>query len=123
MENDVKITFSPISELVVHEIVEVSKDDLLKERITPNGTVPLYWCGGMLFSFSSLPLTEEVVKDYMRGRIHWMEVHFTKLPTYVPMLSLSDEEYKTTMNIRVIDTSKSELHKKLVKWISNSKKK
>ncbi len=122
MDQDIKLTFAPIRELVIHEIVEVTRDDLIKERITPNGNMPLYWCNGMLFSFSSLPLTEEVVKDYMRGTIHWMEVHFTKMQSYQPMLSLSDEEYKTTMNVRVIDTSKSELHKKLSKWISSRKK-
>lgn len=120
-EQDIKITFSPIQELIVHEIVEVNKDDLLRERITPNGNMPLCWCNGIIFSFSSLPLTDEVSKDYLKGRIHWMEVHFSKMPSYSQMLTLSDEEYKTTMNIRVIDTSKSELHRKLTKWISSKK--
>ena len=73
----VKIEYSPATELVVHEVIKVDKDDLLRERVTPAGTMPLYWCDGILFSFSSLPMTDDVVKDYLKGRIHWLEVHFT----------------------------------------------
>jgi hypothetical protein len=49
----VRISFSPINELVVHEVVKVSMDDLMRERITPSGTMPLYWCNGLLFSFGA----------------------------------------------------------------------
>ena len=118
----VKITFSPITELIVHETIEVDKEDLLRERVTPAGTMPLYWCNGILFSFSSLPMTDEVVKDYLKGRIHWLEIHFSRAEEYVPVLTLNDEEYKATMSVRVIDTSKSQLHKELVKWLKSIKK-
>ncbi len=118
----VRITFSPVNELIIHETVEVDKEDLLRERVTPSGTMPLYWCNGILFSFSSLPMTDEIVSDYLKGKIHWLEVHFAKVDKYTPILSLSEEEYKTTMNIRIIDTSKSTLHKELTKWLRTIKK-
>jgi hypothetical protein len=119
----VRITYSPAEELVVHEAVEMTKDDLLRERITPAGTIPLYWCNSILFSFSSLPMTDDIVKDYLRGKIHWLEVHFAKVDKYVPVLSLSDEEYKATMNIRIIDTSNSLLHREFIKWLKSTIKK
>lgn len=115
----VKITYSPIEELVVHEAVEVPKDDLMRERITPSGNMPLYWCNGILFSFSSIPMTEEIVRDYLRGKVHWLEIHFSKEVKYTPVLTLNDEEYKATMSIRVIDTSKSNLHTELTKWLKS----
>ncbi len=118
-----KITYSPVTELVVHEAVEVSKDDLLRERVTPAGTMPLYWCNGILFSFTSVPMTDEIVKDYLRGRIHWLEVHYSREESYSPVLSLSEEEYKATMNIRIIDTSKSSLHREFIKWLKENTKK
>lgn len=118
----VKITFSPIEELVVHEAIEVDREDLLRERVTPAGTMPLYWCNGILFSFSSLPMTDDVVKDYLKGRVHWLEIHFSTNDKYVPVLSLNDEEYKATMSIRIIDTSKSLLHSEVVKWLKSNKK-
>ncbi len=113
----VKITYSPIEELIIHDVIEVEKEDLLRERVTPAGTMPLYWCDGYLFSFSSLPFSEEVIKDYILGKVHWLEVHFTKMKEYTSVLALNEDEYKATMNVRVIDTSKSDLHKKVVKWL------
>jgi hypothetical protein len=115
----VKITYSPINELVIHETIEVAKDDLMRERVTPAGTMPLYWCNGILFSFSSLPMTDEVVKDYLKGRIHWIEVHFSRESKFEAILPLNEEEYKTSMNVRVIDTSKSELHRELTRWLKS----
>ncbi len=117
-----KITYAPVEELVVHEILTVSKDDLLRERITPAGTVPLCWCNGIHFSFSSIPLTDDVTKEYLKGKIHWLEVHYTKMEQYSPILILNEEEYKGAMNIRVIDTSISKLHQDFTKWLKTQYK-
>lgn len=119
----VKITFSPAAELVIHEAVEMTKDDLLLERITPAGNMPLYWCNGILFSFSSVPMTDDIIKEYLKGRIHWLEVHFTKMEKYVPVINFESEEYKSTMNVKVIDTSASELHREFIKWLKDNAKK
>ncbi len=117
----VKVSYSPIKELIVHEVIEVEKEDLLRERVTPQGTMPLYWCNGILFSFSSLPMSDEIVKDYMQGKIHWLEIHFAKDPKYTPVMALSEEEYKTAMNVRIIDTTKSSLHREVAKWLKTVK--
>ena len=117
-----KISFTPTQELVIHEIVEVSVDDLMRERVTPAGTMPLYWCRGVLFSFSSLPLNDEVVRDYIKGKIHWMEVHFSKMDKYQEVLRIDDEEYKSTMNIRVINTDGSKIHVDFVDWLKTNVK-
>ena len=118
----VKISFSPINELVVHEVVKVSMDDLMRERITPSGTMPLYWCNGLVFSFSSVPMNKRVLDDYLNGKIHWMEVHYAEMKDYDEVVVLNDEHYNGSMKIRVIDTSKSALHSDFVKWLkANSK--
>ncbi len=114
--------FSPAAELVIHEVVEVTKDDLLLERITPQGNMPLYWCDGTLFSFSSVPMTEEIVKEYLKGRIHWLEVHYTKMDKYTPVITFESAEYKSTMSVKIIDTSMSELHREFIKWLKTMKK-
>ncbi len=111
----VKVTFSPIKELIVHEVVEIGKEDLLRDRVTPNGTMPLYWCDGILFSFTSLPMSDELLKDYIGGVIHWGEVHYMKYDKFTPTVSFTDEYYKTDMNVRVLDTSKLALHKDFIK--------
>jgi len=119
----VKITFAPATELVIHEVVEVTRDDLLLERITPQGNLPLYWCNGILFSFSSVPMTEEIIKEYLKGRIHWLEVHYTRMDKHVPVISFESSEYKSTMNVKVIDTSASELHRQFIVWLKANIKK
>ena len=119
----VKISFSPAAELVVHEAVEMTKDDLLLERITPAGNMPLYWCNGILFSFSSVPMTDDIVKEYLKGRIHWLEVHFTRMDKYEPVITFESSEYRSTMNVKVIDTSTSELHREFIKWLKENVKK
>lgn len=40
---------------------------------------------------------------------------------YKPVLTLDDEQYKATMHIRVLDTSKSSLHNEFVEWLKNKK--
>lgn len=113
----VNVTFSPVKELVIHEAVRIDLDDLLRERITPSGNMPLYWCDGVMFSFSSMPMTRDVIRDYLNGKIHWMEVHYTDARKYLPVVELNDEQYKAIMKIRVIDTSKSSLHAEFIKWL------
>ncbi len=116
-----KITFAPIEELVVHDTFEMDRDDLYRERITPGGNLPLFWCDGILYSFSPLPLSDEMVKEYLKGRIHWGEVHYAKMQDYQPIVSLEAEEYKSTMNIRVLSTGRSQLHKDFIKWLKTKK--
>ncbi len=116
----VKITMQPTTEVVIHDIINTGVNDLLRERVTPAGNLPLYWCNGILFSFSSMPMTEDVARDYMHGKLHWIEVHFSTLNDYQPILTLDDEEYKATMKVRVIDTSKSELHRDLTAWLKSN---
>lgn len=118
-----KINYLPAKELIVHEAVELSMDDLMRERITPAGNMPLYWCNGIVFSFSSLPMSEELTREYLQGKIHWMEAHYTRMKAYTPILELKDEQYGAgSQKIRVIDTSKfSSLHSEFVEWLKTRK--
>ncbi|MCL5007644.1 MAG: hypothetical protein M1562_00090 [Candidatus Marsarchaeota archaeon] len=117
----VNIKFAPIENVIVHEVVKVQLEDLLRERITPAGSMPLYWCDGVLFSFSSAPMTKKIVDDYLDGTIHWMEVHYTEMRGYSPIMDLKDENYGGTAKVRVIDTSNSELHQDFARWLKKRK--
>lgn len=114
----VKINFSPITELVVHDIIKTDIDEILRRSMTPNGSMPLFWCDGILLSFTSLPPTKDVIRDYLQGKIHWAEVRFTELRNYQPMVELHEEQY---MKARVIDTSDNDVHQSFVKWVKTRK--
>ncbi len=118
----VKIIYEPLHTLVVHDVSKISMDDLLRERVMPNGTMPLYWCNGILFSFASPPMMDNLLKDYIEGKIHWMEVHYTEMKDYKAVLELSDEHYGGTAKIRVIDTGIYQLHKDFISWLKTIKK-
>ncbi|MGC8687869.1 MAG: hypothetical protein ACP5RQ_00500 [Candidatus Micrarchaeia archaeon] len=119
----VSINFSPINEIVLHEVISTDKDELIKSRVTPAGNFPLYWCNGILFAFSSLPWTDEIVSDFLKGRAHWAEIRFTKLDKYQPLLELNEETYKTTIKISVINTSGSSTHQAVTNWLVEQEKK
>lgn len=112
----VKITFSPVNELVIHEALEISLEDLLRERVTPAGNMPIYWCDGIGFTFNSAPMSEEIIKDYLKGIIHWVEVHYSRMDQYTSLIELTDPN-QGSMKIRVLNTTQSELHREFIKWL------
>jgi hypothetical protein len=116
----IKITHTPIQELVIHEVMKVSMDDLIRERVTPAGNIPLCWCDGIAFGFSSLPLTDELTQQYLKGTIHWMEVHYSDMKNYMPVAELHDEHYQGAIKTRIIDTSSSPLHREFIKWLKKN---
>lgn len=118
----VAISYSPIKEVIVHEFIAMDMDDLLRSRITPAGNYPLYWCDGILFTFNSMPWTRDIVKDYLVGKVHWSEVQFTKLDKYSPVMTLNDDNYKAEMKIKIIDTTKSAVHRDFAKWLKGQAK-
>ena len=112
-----KITYQPAQELVVHDILALQKEEMMRANVTPNGNLPLYWCDGVLYGFSSPPINDEVIGEMLKGRLHWMEVRYAKMEDYKQTLSLNEEEYKATMTFRIIRTDKFAVHKEFVKWL------
>ncbi|MDE1850264.1 MAG: hypothetical protein KGH54_00520 [Candidatus Micrarchaeota archaeon] len=117
-----KITYLPAQELIIHDVIALPKEDMLRANVTPNGNMPLYWCDGILYSFSSPPATEEVISEILKGKIHWLEVRYAKMEKFQNMLSLNEDEYKATMNFRVISTDKFDLHKDFIRWLKSTVK-
>ena len=121
----VKVSYSPIKELVVHDIFRMDYDDLIRGNITPMGVMPLYWCDTILYRFNSLPMSRELSKQYLEGTIHWSEVHYTdNIKEYSQIMEVKDENYPGgSLKVRVINMSKSALHRDFIKWLKVSKDK
>jgi hypothetical protein len=121
----VKINYSPIQELVVHDIFKMNFEDLLRGSLTPMGAMPLYWCEGILYRFSSIPMSEEIAKLYVNGSVHWAEVHYTDgIKEYKQVLELKDENYQGgSIKVRVMDMSGSTLHSEFIRWLKANKDK
>ena len=116
----VKVNHQPTQTLIVHDVVRMELDNILRERVTPSGALPLYWGNGFVFGFTPLPVSSKrVLEDYLDGKVHWMEVHYTHKKDYEEILKLDDEQYAGAVKVRVIDVSKRALFKDFLEWLKS----
>lgn len=82
----VKVTFKKWEEVVIHEDIEYEFDDLIKNRMVGlregSITAPLVWAEGVVFSRNALPPTDDVVREQLKGIIHFSAVEWALMPKY-----------------------------------------
>lgn len=85
----VKITYRPWQELVVHEILEYEPQELfsiiVKQGLATGAvgiTPSMNWADGVVFTFAPFPDTEDVIRDKLKGIVHYAVVQFAALPDY-----------------------------------------
>jgi len=90
----VKITFKPWEEVIIHEEVAYSLDDLIKLNsigVQPGGIAkPLHWAEGVIFRFAGMPPKDEVVREQLEGIIHWSLVEWALMPEYKSVIVIHD---------------------------------
>ena len=75
----IKITYEPINEVVIKEYIRFEKiEDLIyifAQFRSGGAHVALSWANGLVFSHSSLsPETEDIMNDFLKGKIYWASV-------------------------------------------------
>jgi hypothetical protein len=81
----VKITYTPYTEIVVHEVVEQDNqsffEDMVRQTLAgqAHAEPSVNWVDGIAFVISPMPPTEDIVKENLNGRIHYAAVLFTKV--------------------------------------------
>lgn len=90
----VKVTFKPWEEVIIHESIYYSLQDLIKLRsigVGPGGLAPpLRWAEGVIFTSSPMPPTDEVVRETLQGKIHWNVVSWALMPEYKDAIPIRD---------------------------------
>jgi hypothetical protein len=80
----VKVTFKPSEELIIHESIQHSLSDLIKlcsVGVQPGGLAePLSWAEGVVFRFSRMTPTDEIVRELLQGKVHWTVVEWALMP-------------------------------------------
>ena len=83
MSHDLQISIEPYRKIVIHEVIELGFHDLIDQilnqtRAVGGGAIPmLSWCNGMVFQISSFnPNSEEIIRESLRGTIHYSAVTF-----------------------------------------------
>jgi hypothetical protein len=118
----VKITYTPYSELVVHEVIEQDNgtffEDIVRQALSnPVHAEPsINWVDGVAFLVNQMPPTEDVVKENLVGRVHLAAVIFTKIAysTQVPV-HIGTQEY--SVRLRKADNNATFVD--LVKFLKN----
>lgn len=81
-----KITFQPWAEIIVHETIKRDLKDLVKLKTlyfkTGQITEVFLWAEGVVFVRTPMPPTDDVVRDQLKGVIHYSSVEYAKMPKY-----------------------------------------
>jgi len=75
-------------------------------------SVILKWTDGVVFSYSLLPPTTDILmKEFLEGRIYWSDVVFALMPEYKSTVRVG------TLDIPVIDVSPNPILREAAKWM------
>jgi type I site-specific restriction-modification system R (restriction) subunit len=99
-----KITFKPWEEIVIHETIKRRLKDLVKLKtlyFKKGQTSEIFlWAEGVVFVRTPMPPSDDVIRDQLKGVIHYSSVEFAKMPKYkraimsegitVPIVDVSD---------------------------------
>jgi hypothetical protein len=90
----VKVTFTPSEELIIHESIHHSLPDLIKlcsVGVQPGGLGgPLSWAEGVVFRFSRMTPTDEIVRELLKGKVHWNVVEWALMPQHKQVISIEE---------------------------------
>jgi hypothetical protein len=90
----VKVTFKPWEEVIIHEAIKYSLPDLIRLAgfgVQPGGlAAPLHWAEGVVFHFIPMPPTDDVVKESLQGKVHWLSVAWALMPEYKDVVPIGD---------------------------------
>ena len=95
----IKVTYAPITELVVHEVIEQDQttffhDIIMQMPPSPVRVEPsINWVGGFALLTTQFPLTNEIIAENLAGKIHYQTVVFTRMPFHSKVsVKLGDED-------------------------------
>lgn len=120
----VKIKYEPIEEIIVKEYVRYEKlQDLLYifAQLRASGApVSLNWAKGVVFTHTPLlPTTDQLMEDYLKGRLYIINVSFALKPVYEDRLIYRTA--KEEIPIPVINQSSSNALCELAEWLKTQK--
>lgn len=119
-KSKVRIIYKPVREIVILDFFQFSRDalDQMFARLIHSGLpVMAQWAEGIIFVYFSLtPDTEELMENYLKGRIFWSSVNFALMPKYSPSIRVGGLE------IPVLDVSGHPVLAEVARWLKKHAK-
>jgi len=119
LEIMVEFEYHPWEKIIIHEIIEYEVNDFTSQFYVKNQKdspkIPIMWSNGIIFMITSFPQTPEVIKEQMKGILHWPNLHFARMPEYRQSIQLS-----RNVKISVIDVSNHKIFGPMSKWLKEN---
>jgi len=117
----VKITYEPFREVVIKEYTRFEKiEDLIYifAQLRAGGApVSLNWANGVVFVYSALPPdTEQIMEEFLKGKVYWVNVTFAAMPEYKPVW-----ETKEKIQVPIINVSSNPIIRQVTEWLKQQK--
>ena len=115
-----KITYEPFKEIVVKDFVRFEKlNDLLyafAQLRAAGQPVALNWAEGVVFVHITMqPVTDELVEDFLKGRLYYIGVNFALMEKYEPSLTYKSPQGEIA--VPILNVSSSQMLSELAQWL------
>jgi hypothetical protein len=103
--NTLNIEIRPPKKIVIHNIIQMDLETMIKSIRTPSGNMPLMWANGFVFVLNAIPLQSKAIDLYLEGEMHFSDVLFCVYKEYTQTININEFEITNIM-----DMSKSIVH-------------
>ena len=115
-----KITFEPFKELVVKDFSKFEKlEDLVyigAQLRAVGQPVSLNWAEGVVFIHTVMdPITDELVDEFLKGRLYCIDVNFALMERYEPQVTYKSPQGEIA--VPIINVSSKRILSELAKWL------
>ena len=117
---EMKITYEPFEEIIIKDYVKFEKlDDFIfafAQLRALGQPVSLNWTEGIVFIHSVMePTTDELVQEYLKGRLYYIGVSFALMDKYEPSVTYKSPQGEIA--VPIINVSSSQILSELAKWL------
>jgi len=116
----IEILYNPVKQIFIMEVVQYETKEELANiaavlfRIGQPSL--LNWTDGIVFTGVPLtPTSTPLFKELIQGRSYWLSISFAPMPQYAERVSIG------TVDIPVIDMSRSTVAREVADWLKNWK--
>jgi hypothetical protein len=117
----IKISYEPFKEVVIKEYVRFEKTEdlvyIFAQLLAGGAPVSLSWASGLVFVYSPLiPDTDQLIEEFLKGRIYWTNVSYAEMPQYKPIF-----ETREKVQVSIINLSSNPMIRQVMEWLKQQK--
>jgi len=120
-DETIKITYEPFKEVVIKEYTRFENiEDLIyifAQLRAAGAPAVLNWASGLVFVYTPQPPeTDQLIEEFLKGKIYWVNVSFAEMLQYKPLL-----ETKERIQVPVINASSNVILRQVTEWLKQQK--